>query len=291
MANQAAIQLACARGDTLVADADAHVLTSEAGGPAALAGAMVRPLPGSAGRLDLEALAAALAAAPDALRSRVGLVVLENTHNRAGGVALPAAYTERVAALAAPHGVAVHLDGARLWNAAVALGCPPAALTRPVTTVAVSLNKGLGAPLGAVLAGPRAAIAEALRIRQRLGGGIRPAGFLAAAALVALDTMPERLAEDHARAAALATALAGLGLAASAATNIVLVDTKPLGADAAAVAAALARHGVLVLPFGAARIRLVVHNAVAADDIAAVTAAFGRAQAELWRAPTGAAPA
>ncbi|HXG03758.1 MAG TPA: GntG family PLP-dependent aldolase [Candidatus Binatia bacterium] len=273
MANQVAIHLHCAAGQALVAEASSHVLTSEAGGPAALSGVMVRSLAGEEGRMGLDELEAVLAEPPDPLRARAALVVLENTHNRAGGAVLPVEYHAAVAELARRYGAAVHLDGARLFNAAVALGCPASALGRLATTVAVSLNKGLAAPIGAVLAGPRALIERAVEVRQRFGGGIRPVGFLAAAGLVALDAMVERLAEDHRIAAGLAQELAALGLDARARTNIVLWRLGRSRPDPAAVAEALAARGVLALPFGAGRIRFVVHRGVGAAEVARVVAA------------------
>ena len=281
MANQVAIRLLCRAGETLVGDADTHVITSEAGAPAALSGVLVRPLPGREGRVDLKQLEQAVTAPADALRSRVALIVLENTHNRAGGVPLSVEYHADVGDLAKRSDVAVHLDGARLFNATVALGCQPVDITRHVTTVAISLNKALAAPLGAVLAGPRSVIADALRVRQMFGGGIRPTGFLAAAGLVALDTMVDRLVDDHRHAHDLGTGLGTLssrGLDVAACTNIVMVRTERAGLSPRQVVDALAAHGVLALPFGAA-IRLVVHHRIGPKEIARVVDAFAAALA------------
>lgn len=281
MANQVAIRLLCRAGETLVAEAETHVITSEAGAPAALSGVLVRPLPGREGRVDLQHLEHALTTPTDALRSRVALVVLENTHNRAGGVPLPVEYHADVGDLAKRNDVAIHLDGARLFNATVAMGCAPVDITRHVTTVAISLNKALAAPLGAVLAGPRALIADALRVRQMLGGGIRPTGFLAAAGLIALDTMVDRLADDHRRAREIGAGLSTLssrGLDVTASTNIVMVRTERAGVSPRQLVDALASRGVLALPFGSA-IRLVVHHGIKPTDIARVVEAFGMALA------------
>lgn len=284
MANQVAIRLFCAPGETVLAEAESHVITSEAGAPAAISGAMLRPLTGRAGQVDLTVLEAALGAVPDALRSRVALIVLENTHNRAGGVPLPLEYHAEATRLAERFGTPIHLDGARLFNAAVALGCRPAEIARHATSVAVSLNKGLCAPLGAMLAGPRAFVAEALRVRQMLGGGIRPTGFLAAAGQIALDTMIDRLAEDHRHARRLAEGLAALplpGLDPSVHTNIVVVPTTGLPVGPRELADALAARGILVLPFGPAQVRLCLHRDVGPREIDRVLEAFGDALAAL----------
>ncbi len=266
MANQTAIALCCRPGELVLAEADSHVIISEAGAPAALSGVLVRGLPGEAGRIDLGALERALAVPIDALRARPALIVLENTHNRAAGAALPLAHIEGIAALAQRAALPIHLDGARLFNAATALGVPVAALAGPATTVSLSLNKGLGAPAGAVLAGPATLIRQAMTVRQRLGGGMRPLGFIAAAGLEALRTMPARLAEDHANAARVAAGLAAVpGLTAivpDPITNIVVVAIdRPLGTPEVLLRR-LATEGVLALPFGSDRIRLVFHREI-----------------------------
>ena len=271
MANEAAILAQTRPGDVLLADESSHVLTSEAGAPAALAGVLPRTLPGHDGQIDLAALQRGLAAPSDELRSPVSLIVLENTHNRSGGACLPIAYCSAVGDLAAAAGVPVHLDGARLWNAAVALGCSAGAVAEHATTVAVSLNKGLCAPLGAVLAGPAPVIIAAGRIRQRLGGGLRPTGFIAAAGLVALDTMVDGLAEDHANAAVVAAALARIdGLTVTMpepVTNIVLVAISPHLGTVADFLQHLESRGVLALPFGIRALRLVFHRDIGRDDL------------------------
>lgn len=269
MANQTAIRLFCRPGDVMLAPPDAHVVLSEAGAPGALSGALVQPLPA-----DGQALAALLAAGCDAQRPPVRLAVLENTHNRSGGRPLPPARLPEIAAVAAKAGVAIHLDGARLFNAAVAQGVAPATLGAPATSVAVSLNKGLGAPIGALLAGSRGLIEEAVRIRQMLGGGIRPSGIIAAAGLVALADI-DRLAEDHARARRLADGLARLGFRldpATVETNLVLVGcTAPVD-----LAARLEAQGLRPLPFGADAIRLSVYRDIGDAEIDAALTIFAR---------------
>ncbi len=254
MANQAAIQVLCPAGRAVLLDADAHIATSEAGGPAALGGVMLHAVPAERGRMHLAALRSTLAAPADALRSRPGLVVLENTHNRSGGRVQPPSYHAEVAALAQERGVPVHLDGARLFNAAIAAGRPLRAFTRGLATVSLSLNKGLCAPLGAMLAGSRAVIAEALSVRQRLGGGIRPTGAVAAAGLIAIDRMIGRLAKDHAHAKLLARHLDGIdGIEVNAEdveTNLVVVGIARPALSEAALVRRLQAAGVLALAFG-----------------------------------------
>lgn len=273
MANQAAIAVSCRPGNLVLAEADSHVITSEAGAPAALSGVLVRGLPGQDGQIDLAALGRALATPADALRPRPALIVLENTHNRAAGAALPPDHVRSVALLARRAGVPIHVDGARLFNAAVALGVPVAELCAGATTVSLSLNKGLCAPAGAMLAGPTTLIEDALVVRQRLGGGMRPLGFIAAAGLEALATMPARLAEDHANAARVAAGLAfipGLTpIVPEPVTNIVVVAIDPALARPAAFLQRLEALGVLALPFGVDRIRLVFHREI--DRAAAET--------------------
>lgn len=275
MANQAAIQTLCRPGRTVLLDATSHIATSEAGGPAALAGLTLQPVPAERGRMDPAALAAALAAPADALRARPGLIVLENTHNRSGGGVLPPSYHRRVRRLAAGAGIPIHLDGARLFNAAVAAGRPVRDFTRPMTSVALSLNKGLCAPLGAMLAGPKGFIAEALAVRQRLGGGIRPTGAVAAAGLIAIETMIDRLGQDHANAKRLARALAEIGVACEdVETNLVVVLTEAFGIEAAASVRRLADAGLLALAFGPGRIRLAVHRGIGRREIERTVRAF-----------------
>lgn len=271
MANEIALMLLARPGETVVAPAEAHVATSEAGAPAALAGVTLRLL--DSHDPPAEAWEAALATGADALRARVGAVVVENTHNRAGGAAITAASCDAILAIARRRGVGAHLDGARLFNAAVALDTPPSRLASAFDTVCVSLNKGLGAPVGAALAGSRRRIAEALVLRQRLGGGIRPTAILAAAARVALAGWRDAAA-DHRRAATLAAGLAELRdftpLRPAHPTNIVVARTSR---DVGSVLAALAARGVLALPFGPGRIRFVVYRGIDDGDIAAALTA------------------
>jgi threonine aldolase len=289
MANLAAVMAQVKPGETVIADAESHCVLSEAGGIAAVAGAMVRGLAGKAGVLPMGELAVALAVTPDAQRQPAKLVVLETTHNRSGGVPLPLAHIEQAGELAQAAGAALHVDGARFFNAAIALGVSPAAMAAPATTVSLSLNKGLCAPNGALLVGSRDIVARALVIRQRLGGGMRPAGPIAAAGLVALKTMLPQLRRDHDNARELVAALRRLDFRAGpqlGGTNMVLVET---GLDAPAqqhFLQALADAGVLAIAFGTGRIRLCLHRGVDAADIPAIANAFASARGALARPET-----
>jgi threonine aldolase len=270
MANEAALMVLTRPGEIVAAQADAHIITSEAGAPAALAGVSVVPVPGAPIAPLIAEWETMARRNSDELRSRVGAFVLENTHNRGGGAMLSAAYTREVCGIAHRHGIGVHIDGARLCNAAVAQSCRPSDLADACDTVAVSLNKGLSAPLGAVLAGSRALIERALIVRQRLGGGIRPTNIVSAAARVALEDW-SHLAEDHRRAHRLAERLAGaLGLRidpAAIATNIVVAGIPSEGPTPEAFCVMLAERGVLALPFGAGRIRFVIYRDIDDDAI------------------------
>ena len=272
MANETALLLLGRPGEVVITQEASHVVTSEGGAPAALAGLMPISLGGGA--------TPALAAWVDAIESgdeskpRTGVVVVENTHNRSGGLPLPPDYTGAITDAARRAGVRSHLDGARLFNVAVALDVAPADVAAGFDTVAISLNKGLGAPLGAMLAGRRDTIRRALAIRHRLGGGIRPSGVVAAPALAMLERWPE-VAEDHRRARRLAEYLGGIpGFAGERpATNIVLLRPGA-GRSPASVCEALARAGVLALPFGADRVRFVTYRGLSDDDIDAAAEAI-----------------
>ncbi|MFA7669000.1 MAG: GntG family PLP-dependent aldolase [Burkholderiaceae bacterium] len=284
LANQIAIHLQCGRGSTLLAESSSHVFTSEAGGPAALSGVMCKGVAGHEGVPDFDAVDQALVAG-DAQRSGVDLLVIENTHVRTGGAVVDMPTLQRLRGLAQQRGVPVHLDGSRVFNAAAALDVSAAEICANVDSVAFSLNKGLAAPLGAILAGPAEFIEEAVRVRQMFGGGWRPAGIPAAAATVALQTMPQRLAHDHAVAADLGAALAGLeGLSLGQSrvwTNLVLVDLGDALGTAAGFAEALARQGVLALPFGKRRLRLAVYYEIGPEDIPFIVDAFRKVIVEF----------
>jgi threonine aldolase len=255
--NLIALMTHCERGDEYIAGQQAHCYRWEAGGAAVLGSIQPQPLDNAAdGTIALADIEAAIKP-DDPHFARTRLLALENT---IGGKVLPTAYVQAATALAKKHGLACHLDGARLLNAAVAQGLPPAQLAQPFDTVSVCLSKGLGAPVGSVLVGPKALIARARRWRKMLGGGMRQAGVLAQAGLYALEHNVERLAEDHANARRLAQGLAKLpGLSVTEPdTNIVFVNVD--ASVGPSFAAHLAQHGIgVVSMYGATRQRWVTH--------------------------------
>jgi threonine aldolase len=273
MANLAAIMAQAGRQEVVLAHDASHIHEAESGG-AALSGVVCQGIAGEDGAMDCNALADALASNRSKLRA--ALVCLETSHNSAGGAVLPLAHMAEVAALADRAGAFVHVDGARLFNASIALGVPPSGIARHADTVTICLSKGLSAPMGAVLAGPRQTCVRARALRRALGGNQRQVGIAAAAGLVALRTMVERLADDHRRAGLLAdgVASAGLLLANRPQTNIVQIDTTATGRTAAQWADALRAAGVLVRPWGRHLLRCVTHRHISDDDIGEAVAAF-----------------
>lgn len=278
MANQVAIVLSTRPGDAVLLDSEAHAAMSEAGAPAAIGGVSTRGIKGDFGAPPIEEWQAAAAAGPvDVQRARVSLFILENTHNRGSGNALTSAYVNAVADVARAAGAYLHIDGSRLLNAAVALGETPARLAEPARSVSVSLNKGLGAPWGAMLAGPRSFIVEALRVRQMLGGGVRPVSMMAAAGVVALRNW-KRLEDDHRSAAQLREGCAGMALIEPVmppnATNIVILRLDASCGGAEAFCRRLGEAGVLALPFGPSLVRMVTYQDVDADAVQFVLSAL-----------------
>ena len=283
MANLVALLTHAGRGDEIIVGDLAHTFLYEVGGSAALGGIHSSILPNrDDGTLDLAAVDAAVRSRDDVHVPRTKLLCLENTHNRCGGIALSVDYLGGAARLAQTRGLALHMDGARLFNAARALHVEAAALSRGADSVAVCFSKGLGAPVGSTLCGPRDFIREARRWRKTVGGGMRQAGILAAAGLYALDHHVERLDEDHANARRLAEGIAatpGLSCpqsrpAATAWTNLVYLAVDPelarkRGLDAETLSDRLRERGVLALPLGKDRLhmRLVTHLDVTAQDI------------------------
>jgi len=272
MANLVSLLTHCGRGDEVIVGDQAHTFLSEVGGMAALGGIHPRPIPNQPdGTLRLEDIEAAIRT-EDVHHPRTRLIALETTHNRCMGAALTPEYMARVRALADRHGLTVHVDGARIFNAAVALGVPAVELARHADTVTFCLSKGLCAPVGSLICGPRDFIREARRIRKMVGGGMRQAGVLAAAGLVALETMVDRLAEDHRRARWFAEGLAeipGIRIEAHRVqTNIVIFELDPrLPLADEAFLSALADHRVRILRWGPRRFRAMTHYWIDDTDI------------------------
>jgi threonine aldolase len=272
MANLIALMHHLDRGDAFLAPAGAHVLDAELGTAAWLAGGMPRPLEHDAGpgKVSPAAVRRAAGSPGPYFTLRTTLLCLENTHNSAGGtVTAPDEHASLVAAARAAK-LKVHLDGARLWHAAVALGVPPRTLTVGADTVQVCLSKGLGAPMGSMVAGSAEFVEEARRLRKMLGGGVRQGGVVAAAGLVALDRV-ERLAEDHERARELAAGLRERGWQVGVPdTNIVLVSVADLGGTLYRLESA----GVRATPM-AGQVRFVTHADLTDADIAAALERIG----------------
>lgn len=274
MANLLALLAQSGRLDCIAAGVNSHIYTSEAGA-SAFTEAFLMQLPDPLGALDLQALADAVSPARGSARPT--LLCVETSHNNEGGAVAPLAHMQQVHALAQQRGVKVHLDGARLFNAAAALEVEARSLCAAADTVAVCLSKGLSAPMGAVLLGPEATIRRARVLRKALGGAQRQVGIAAAAGLEALSPAQiGRLAEDHATARRLAQGLAGIdGLAVNAPqTNIVMVDVQATGGTGEAWETRLRERGVQVRAWGPHRLRCVTHRHVDAHQVDRAAAAF-----------------
>lgn len=283
MANTVALLLQARPGETVVTQHAAHVLVSEANAGAALGGLWMTSVDTEGALPPLSSWDRAFGNGSDAQRSRVALAVLENTHMRAGGVALPVDYADPVVTLVRKRGGALHLDGSRIFYAASALATTPARLASGFDTVSVSLNKTFGAPIGAALAASAVHIERALVLRHRLGGGLRPTGAVSAATLAGLDDL-SHIATCNALAARLAAGLADLPYIAPEAlahpTNIVAAKVvEPW--TAAMLCTALAAAGILALPMGTNQIRFVTYRGITADHIEQVITRLG----ELLRNP------
>jgi threonine aldolase len=274
MGNQVAIRVHCAPGDEVIAEWSSHTVNNETGGAAALAGVGFRTIKGNRGHMTAEQVAASIRPVEIHL-PRTALVVMENTHNMAGGTIYPIEEMEAISALAREAGVAVHLDGARLFNAAAASGVPVKRYASCADSVMTCMSKGLGAPIGSVLTGSREFVRRARRCRKMYGGGMRQVGILAAACLYALEHNLPRLAEDHQNARLLAGELStreGLEVDAGAVeSNIVMIGTKG-EREAASYLEPLAERGVLILPVGPRALRAVTHLDVSRQDVAEAAA-------------------
>ncbi|HEX2952841.1 MAG TPA: low-specificity L-threonine aldolase [Bacillota bacterium] len=270
MGNQIAVLTHTERGDEIILEANAHIFYYEVGGPAVLSGVQTRPIKGVKGFIDPDEIHAAIRD-ENIHTPRTGLLCLENTHNRAGGAVLTAEQMKRMADVAHEHGIPVHLDGARIFNAAISLGVDVKELTKEVDSVMFCISKGLSAPVGSLLTGSESFIRKARKNRKLLGGGMRQAGILAAAGIVALETMIDRLREDHQNARRLAESLAklpGIGIdPADVVTNILIFSVKDLKISADAFEELLAQEGLLCSSFGPTDVRFVTHKDVTAGQI------------------------
>jgi threonine aldolase len=259
MANQIAISLRCTSGDKFITEENAHVITSEMNAASLLTGAIAIEVSAKNGSLELEAIENKCASF-EKINEKPKLIVIENSHVRSGGRVVSLEHMQSIAALGKKYDVPIHLDGARIFNAAVAIGCPVTKLTCCAETVALNLNKGLAAPLGAILAGPKTLIKRAAELRQLFGGGWRPAAIPAAAGIVALKTMTDRLGQDSQNAKKLAAGISNIdGIQASlenTETNIVLA--RPMTMTSAKLTHCLAQKDILVLSIGN-QVRWVTH--------------------------------
>jgi threonine aldolase len=281
MANLIALIVHAPAGSEVILDADSHIFHYEVGSLGSVAHLMAWPVTSEAGMLDPERVAAAIRER-DIHYPTPRLLCLENTHNRSGGRVVPVALHDQLCELAHARGLAVHLDGARIFNAAIAAGVGVHAYTAKVDSVMFALTKGLSCPLGSVLAGDEAFIEQARHVRRRLGGGMRQAGIIAAAGIVALETMVDRLGQDHARARQLAEGLAQIpNLSVDMAgvqTNMVYVDHAATGRSTDQIIALLERHGVIASNRPPHHIRLVTNRH---HDDATITEAITRVRAAI----------
>src|SRR5205807_2497748 len=292
MSNLVALLAHTGRGGEVLLGGDCHIMRSEMGGIAALAGLFYRPIPSHRGAPGLDEIGERLSEKLSANKLATALVCVETTHNSAGGAVIPLDYMARLRALTGEKNVPVHIDGARIFNAAVALGVPAAAIAKHGDSIGFCVSKGLSAPFGSVLCGSAAFIERARAYRRMVGGGMRQAGVMAAAALVALDRMVERLADDHRRAKRIAEGLYGIDPRFTdprlVDTNIVMVEVGNTGSDAKTWIAALEKAGLRSGAWSRTSLRLVTHRHI--DDAAveqtiaifrSLVAAIGRTQDKI----------
>jgi threonine aldolase len=280
MANEIALRVLSAPGDELIAEENAHVLIAELGGPAVFAGLMTRPLPARAGRFTPEQVRAAARRGDLGHVPTTRIVSIENTHNSSGGRIWPLPEVAAIAETCRELELSLHLDGARLFNAAVASGEEPAAIARHADTVTICFSKGLGCPLGAIVSGSSKRMLRARRYKHQFGGAMRQAGIVAAGCLYALDNHVQRLAEDHARARRLAEALHGAGVPVDleqVETNFVQIDVGSLGLQVPQAIEGLLGEGIRVsgtlLP---GLLRAVTHLGITDEDIDRASEAIPR---------------
>jgi len=280
-ANQTALAVHGGPGSEVVLEAGAHIFNYEEAAGAALSGLQFQTVPTENGLLSPDLVRRAIRPDSPYMHS-TSLIALENTHNGAGGKILPLESMQGIRKVADEAGLPIHLDGARLWHACAASGLPPAEYGALADTVMVCLSKGLGAPVGSLLAGPKEFMARAWRVRRRLGGGMRQSGILEAAGIFALKHHRERLKDDHARAKALAEGARRFpGIESMIPdTNIVMLDLSESGPTTGEVLGALASEGVLMVPFGPNRLRSVTHLDVDDEGITKALEALGRVMAK-----------
>jgi threonine aldolase len=285
MANLVSVLTHCGRGDEAILGDQCHTFIYEAGGIAALGGVHPHPIANQPdGTLRLEDIESAIRS-DNVHFPRSRLVCLENTHNQCGGRVLSPAYVAEVVSLAHRRGLKVHMDGARVFNAAVALGVDVVELTRPLDSVSFCLSKGLCAPVGSLICGPTDFISQARRIRKVVGGGMRQCGVIAAAGVVALEQMVDRLLEDHVHARRLAEGIAetpGLSVDPTTVdTNIVFFEVTDPSVTPQALVAGLSRRAVKILALGGRRCRLVTHHGIGLADVGRALDAIRATMAEI----------
>ncbi|MFZ0676473.1 low-specificity L-threonine aldolase [Candidatus Binatus sp.] len=287
MGNLAAMLTHCARGTKAIVGSQSHTNLYEAGGASALGGIVLTAIANTEdGELDTDELARELGTPADDHFAQPSLVVIENTHNRCGGASIKLSHMAEVSTAARRRKIPLHLDGARIFNAAIALETTPKEIASNADTVSFCLSKGLGCPIGSLLCGSREFIASAHRTRKVLGGGMRQAGIIAAAGIVALTTMVDRLAEDHQNARALAQGLAlvaGLNVRpVKNRTNMVVFDVDGDADASRRFATAMKERGVLISPREATSFRAVTHNGISRADIDRAVAAAAQATGEVF---------
>ncbi len=270
MANQIAIRCHTRPGDEVILERDAHILNYETGAPALISGVQLLPVPGLHGIPDVNAIEESIR--PDAYYlPRTSLICLENTHNRAGGSVLPIGTMKQIKDIALRNNIRVHLDGARIWNAWVASSVHPSVYAEEVDSISVCFSKGLGAPVGSLVAGTRSFIQEARKVRKMLGGGMRQVGILAAGALYAVEHNVDRLHEDHENAVVFASAvnesLNGKIQCGKTETNIIIMDVRGTASNPAELLGRLASVGVLLTQAGPATLRAVTHMNVSRAEV------------------------
>ncbi|MBY0156180.1 low-specificity L-threonine aldolase [Cytobacillus firmus] len=281
--NQIAILTHCRPGNEIILEAESHIFYYESGASSAFAGVQTRTLSGIRGAMNPSEVEYAIRG-EDQHYPETGLICLENTHNRAGGAVIPIDNMEEIYRIAKTNNIPVHIDGARLFNAAAALNLPASEMANHCDTVQVCLSKGLGAPVGSILAGSREFIAAARKWRKRLGGGLRQAGIIAAPGIVALTNMRERLAEDHENAQYLAQQLGqikGIEIANQVDTNIIVADVKNLKMNSSEFVEKLKAGGVLSGTFGPSYVRFVTHYDVTKKQLEDAVIAIHRTAGQM----------